>query len=174
MNGANDHARGRHDHFVKVSFPPTPVSRWIRKDFDESVEKKPAVKRKLITVLTNNRLWIDIYWYVCSEFEYQHDFDLSCFKIPPTLRKESDHYVGRFSMIRPIDTLFRLNVYSCSYHFHTFHEKDKNKHTNDDKIHRETQIRVTVPDKCFIIFSCMLVHTGSSSWITRGYSFPFS
>ena len=51
-----------------------------------------------------------------------------------------------------------MKLWNCSHRHHF-----------EKKFHRESMIEVIIPEDCFILFSCGLVHCGTPSWfIDRG------
>ena len=65
---------------------------------------------------------------------------------------------ARFSVLSALRSPIKLKLWNCSHRHHF-----------EKIVHRGSMIEVIIPEDCFILFSCGLVHCGTPLWfINRG------
>ena len=95
----------------------------------------------------------------------KNSYDLSNHqKVTPIKRGKNNttsnakDFHARFSVLSALRSPIKLKLWNC------FH-----RHYSIKFGHRESMIEVIIPEDCFIMFSCGLVHCGTPSWfINRG------
>ena len=63
-----------------------------------------------------------------------------------------DYFHERFSVISALRSHFKLKIFNCLHHHHL-----------ESIEHEGSMIEVVIPENCFIMFNCGLVHCGTPS-----------
>ena len=86
-------------------------------------------------------------------------YDLSNHQKAPLIKRGKNNttsnvkdFHARFSLLSALRSPIKLKLWNCSH-----------RHHSEKNIHRRSIIEVIIPEDCFIMFSCGLVHCGIPS-----------
>ena len=128
---------------------------------------KNHVSYKVIKNLTAS-FWKNVHdsWYKDISKDANKSYDLiNHQKGPISKRAKSNNTTSnikdfhvRFSVLSALRSPIKLKLWICSH-----------RQYSDQTVHRRSMIDVIIPEDCFIMFNCSLVHYGTPSWfINRG------
>ena len=123
---------------------------------------KNHVSYKVIKNLTAS-FWKNVHdsWYKDISKDANKSYDLiNHQKGPISKRAKSNNttsnikkFHARFRVLSALRSAIKLKIWSCSH-----------RHYSKRTVHRGLMIKVIIPEDCFIMFNCGLVHCGTPSW----------
>ena len=117
--------------------------------------------RTQVSYLNINNLktgfWNNVYEYWCKHIneETKRVYDLKSHNSTQKRRSENNSsnikgFHGRFNVISALRSPINLKIFHCSH-----------RHSIDSIVHQGSAIEVIIPENCFILFHCGLVHCGT-------------